>query len=438
MTGFGDQMRLSMRARGISLRALARTTHYDVGYLSKVMNGHKPASRALATALDTALHADGVLLSLAPPAQHDAEHNDPHPKEGDPTDRRDALRLGLIGTVAPTMLDGILSDAAAEAFEFTRLAGATTIGAGTLEHLEAAVTGMMRAYAAQPPMPQFAVARAYRRKVGRLIQGRHTLKEGRELYVYAGWLSELLAWLADDLGEPLTAEAYAIDAFQHGDQAGHDELCGWAMNALCSVSLHNGQPEAALTAALRGLSKASSRQPMAARLHAQAARAQARIGRQEECETEFAAAQDLYEKLPAQATTTFSINTNVQAAFTLSGFPASAYIWLKDFEKARDHAQAALEAHASTPGRGECPSREAIAMLDLGIALAELGSPDGAAACGNQALASPRVVDAVRARARDLDDALTARYPTLSHTHDFHDAYTATTRPAAGVPPPAV
>ena len=40
------------------------------------------------------------------------------------------------------------------------------------------------------------VACAYRSRVDELIRGRRTLKELQELYVYAAWLSELLAWLA--------------------------------------------------------------------------------------------------------------------------------------------------------------------------------------------------------------------------------------------------
>lgn len=44
---FGEKMRALMNERGISLRALARTTHYDPGYLSKVANDKKRPSRQL-------------------------------------------------------------------------------------------------------------------------------------------------------------------------------------------------------------------------------------------------------------------------------------------------------------------------------------------------------------------------------------------------------
>jgi len=62
---FGEEMRRLMARRGLSLHRLATLASYDVGYLSKVMNGRKPASRALAARLEEVLGAEGVLLAAA-------------------------------------------------------------------------------------------------------------------------------------------------------------------------------------------------------------------------------------------------------------------------------------------------------------------------------------------------------------------------------------
>lgn len=64
-TGFGVRMRSLMAERDVSLRALARQVHFDVGYLSRVMNGRQPPSEALAAALDEALQAQGELAQAA-------------------------------------------------------------------------------------------------------------------------------------------------------------------------------------------------------------------------------------------------------------------------------------------------------------------------------------------------------------------------------------
>ena len=65
MTEFGSELARLLAERGMSLHQAARLAHYDVSYLSKVVNGHKPGSAALAEALDEVLGADGVLVALA-------------------------------------------------------------------------------------------------------------------------------------------------------------------------------------------------------------------------------------------------------------------------------------------------------------------------------------------------------------------------------------
>ncbi|MEU6710638.1 helix-turn-helix transcriptional regulator [Nonomuraea sp. NPDC046802] len=66
MTTFGEKMLALMKERGISLRGLAKATHYDVGYLSKVANDLKRPSFPLVERLEAELGADGSLLELVP------------------------------------------------------------------------------------------------------------------------------------------------------------------------------------------------------------------------------------------------------------------------------------------------------------------------------------------------------------------------------------
>src|SRR5438105_2376343 len=214
---------------------------------------------------------------------------------GEDVNRREFLRAAV---VAPEVLRRVLRGAGGEAMEFTRVAGTSGVGTGTFDHLEAVLTELRCSYYEQPLAEQFAVARAYRTRVQELIQGRHTFTEGRQLYVYAAWLDEMLAWLANNLGDALTAEAYAIDCFEHADQAGHDELCAWAADQMASIGIYANRPERAARAARRGIDKAPTSHPLAVRLHAQAARAHARLGQRDECERSFSQAQHLYDRLP--------------------------------------------------------------------------------------------------------------------------------------------
>lgn len=66
MSEFGSELGRLLAERGMSLHQAARLTHYDVSYLSKVINGRKPGSAELAAALDKVLGTDGDLAALAP------------------------------------------------------------------------------------------------------------------------------------------------------------------------------------------------------------------------------------------------------------------------------------------------------------------------------------------------------------------------------------
>jgi hypothetical protein len=132
----------------------------------------------------------------------------------------------------------------------------SSVGAGTLDHLEAVLVELDRSYPWRPASELFPVVRFYRQRVEQFINGKHTLAEARELYVRAAHLSDILADLADDLGSHLTAEAYAIDSYQHAELAGHNEACAWASSSLSCYAIYVGQPGKAAAAAHRGLNKA--------------------------------------------------------------------------------------------------------------------------------------------------------------------------------------
>jgi hypothetical protein len=107
----------------------------------------------------------------------------------------------------------------------------------------------------------------------------------------------------------------------------------------------------------------------------------------------------------------------------MTAYPASAYLWLRDFDTARTHGEAALAAVESAPP-GSREQRQSFAQLILATALVGLGTPDHAVALGSQALTSTRVVTSgVVTYAHDLDRALVSRYPRLACAREFHEQY---------------
>jgi hypothetical protein len=85
----------------------------------------------------------------------------------------------------------------------------SAVGRGTLDHLANVIVGLDRSYQWQPAAELFPIARGYRQSVERLLEGRHTLAEARELHVHGAYLSHILSDLATDLGSSITARAYA-------------------------------------------------------------------------------------------------------------------------------------------------------------------------------------------------------------------------------------
>ena len=92
---------------------------------------------------------------------------------------------------------------------------------------------------------------------------------------------------------------------------------------------------------------------------------------------------------------------------------------LGQFAEAKVSAERALAVHVSAPPKDRSPSREAIARIDLGMALATLGEPEEACGLGRQALASGRIVDSVLGRASELGTLVTRRFPALAEGREL-------------------
>lgn len=76
--------------------------------------------------------------------------------------------------------------------------------------------------------------------ISRLLQGRLTLAQHRELLVTAGWLALLLGCVHYDLGEREQAEAARQAAYQAGLQAGHGEIIAWSYEMAAWFALTEG------------------------------------------------------------------------------------------------------------------------------------------------------------------------------------------------------
>jgi transcriptional regulator with XRE-family HTH domain len=392
---FGSEVARLLSERGMSLRKAARLAHYDVSYLSKVVNGRKPGSPELAAALDKVLDAGGKLAALAEAP----------------------------GDLGP----GLLADV--ELIEMARQAGASDLGGGTLELLDAAVDRMCRSYPAEDPSELSERAAAHLRYVTRLLGGRMTLAQHRELLVIAGWLAALLACGCYDAGDPHAAETARLMACQFGAQAGHAELVAWSFEIAAYFALVEGRYRDTVALSEAGIERAGTATSAAVQLALQAARGYARMGDRQAREA-LSAGHAVLARLPAPA------HPDHHFVFDRSKYEfyvATILTWLGDDAAAREHA---VEVVRQCESAGRWPMRLGMTLVDLGMLASRRGDLDEAVSHGTAALQIPRRSAQLLPRAAELLGELAASYPGERLVAGYGEAVAelagAAARPASG------
>ena len=223
------------------------------------------------------------------------------------------------------------------------------------------------------------------------------MRQGRDLYRCAGWLSVVLGWLSHDLGDSVAADAYCLDAWGHGWQAEDGAVCAMAMDAQASTAMYNHRPAVARDAALKGLSRAPEGSAAATRVSAQLARACARMGSYDHFTDALHATRTRLDQLETQDSTLFSVD-----AGRVASYAASSYIWLGQPKHALPYAKEAIAFYGNASPEDRSPTREAIARLDLALAYVEMGAPKDGALEVDTALASERLTGSVASRLGDL------------------------------------
>jgi transcriptional regulator with XRE-family HTH domain len=371
VTEFGSEVARLLSERGISLRQAARLAHYDVSYLSKVVNGRKPGSRELATALDKVLGADGALSALV-------------------VDKPD--HSSVAGPLA-----------SAELIELARQAEVSDVGAGTLELLGVAVDQMCRAYPTEDPAYLSEQAAQLLRYVTKLLGGRVTLAQHRGLLVSAGWLAALLACTCYDAGGVQAAETARVMTRQFGTQAGHVELVAWSFEIAAYFALVEGRYRDTVTLSEAGLAHAGTTSA-AVQLALQAARGYARMGDTQAREALKAGRMVLGRLSDPEHPDHHFVFDHDKYEF----YVATILTCLGDDATAREHADEVVH-QCETSGRW--PMRYCMTLVDLGVLAARHGDLDEAVSHGIVALQLPRRSAQLLPRAAELRAELATRYP---------------------------
>ncbi|WP_344052326.1 helix-turn-helix transcriptional regulator, partial [Planotetraspora silvatica] len=297
---------------------------------------------------------------------------------------------------------------------------ASDVGTGTLEALAEAVDLLCRAYPVVPAATLRDRTQKRLAQVTRLLSGRITLDQHRELLVITGWLTALLGCVHYDMGEREEAETARRAAYEMGRQVGHGELMGWAHEMSAWFALVEGRYEDVVTAARTGQAIAGQSSAMV-QLTLQEARGLARIGDRREADKALSRGADILARLPIPE------NSDHHFVFDHAKwifYAATAYTWLEDNDRAEEHALDTIRIHTRPDGTSNAPMRVADAHIDLGIVHARRGDLDAAVKQGMSAFDIERksLTDLVN-RAGDLDRVLRQRYRREVLAEEFHDRY---------------
>ncbi|GAA3178321.1 hypothetical protein [Nonomuraea roseoviolacea] len=297
---------------------------------------------------------------------------------------------------------------------------ASDVGTGTLEALAEAVDLLCRAYPVVPATTLRDRTQKRLAQVNKLLAGRLTLDQHRELLVITGWLTALLGCVHYDLGEREEAETARRAAFEMGRQVGHGELMGWAHEMSAWFALVEGRYEDVVTAARMGQAVAGQTSAMV-QLTLQEARGLARIGDRREADRALTRGAGVLSRLPMPD------NPDHHFVFDHAKwvfYAATCYTWLADDDRAEEHARETIQMHTRPDGTSNAPMRVADAHIDLGIVHARRGDLDAAVEQGIAAFDIDRrsLTDLVN-RAGDLDRVLRQRYRNEALADEFHERF---------------
>ncbi|MFE9886906.1 helix-turn-helix transcriptional regulator [Streptomyces scopuliridis] len=151
----------------------------------------------------------------------------------------------------PADPDPVLS-AAADSASWAQWAEATNVGEIALEQILADVRTLAYDYLTGDALVLFNRTRTLRDRVFALLEGHQPPRQSADLYLSAGYLCGLLAWMTSDLGNLRAADTHGRTAWLCAENAGHDGLRAWVCSTRSKIALWDGRLRDAVNHARRG------------------------------------------------------------------------------------------------------------------------------------------------------------------------------------------
>lgn len=155
-------------------------------------------------------------------------------------------------TDRPLTSEDLIHAAAHESAQWAQWAEASNVGDIALEQLLIDTQYLATAYLTQDPLAMFSRTKSLRDRVFRILEGHQTPSQSRDLYVAAGFLCGLLAWMTSDLGYLPQADTHGRTAWLCAELADHTGLRAWVCSTRSKVAFWDGRLREAVQHARRG------------------------------------------------------------------------------------------------------------------------------------------------------------------------------------------
>jgi len=292
---------------------------------------------------------------------------------------------------------------------------ASSVDAATMEALRITVDRLCSEYP-HLPAPQLLVeGRSWLRRITAMLDRQLTLGQHPELLSLAGWLAALVGCVEYDSANPGAAEATRQAAWKLGEEAGNAEVMAWTQEMRAWFALTCGDYRGVIAAADTGHAVTASG-PAAVQLHAQKAKAWARIGDRRQVEVALDQGRALLEQMPypENLDNHFAVDPAKWDFYSMDCYRilGSGDAAGTENKLAASYAAEVLRLGTDSAGVERSPMRNAEARITLGVIAAREGDLERALAHGRQALAADRIsVPSLLMVSRELGALVAGRYP---------------------------
>lgn len=329
----------------------------------------------------------------------------------------------------------LVTGAGMDTLEILTRLRSSSVDEATLSGLRITVERLCSEYPYMPAQQLVVEGRAWLRRMIVMLDRKLTLGQHLEILAMAGWLAALVGCVEYDTTNRAAAESTRKAAWNLGEESGNAEVMAWAQEMRAWFALTRGDYRGVLEAAETGQSVAPH-SPVAVQLHAQKAKAWARIGDRRQVEVALDQGRALLERLPypENLDNHFAVDPakwdfySMDCYRILGGHDTAS----TENKLAGNYAQEILRTGIDSTGFERTPMRNAEARITLGVISAREGEVEQALDYGRKAISGERLsVPSLLMVSTELATIVGDRFPANPDATDYLDQLKQLRSPAA-------